>query len=374
MFNHKSYDARTISVLEIIAAYTANLYYHHFYSEAERLRVDNKVRSVTDGYTHAIKAYLTALTKPEYYRKSVIGIHNYYQRTTKFTNISMKDCLNDIVRQFVPDEYYHAMGVRQRETILHNVLLDSVKNFSNQLMCGTLLMNIIDNHNDPTTAPAVKQKMLDCLLFEREKVYRKFFSTLVDPKNNTADDMKVSAQMKREITKMVSINKKMVSRIESLEASMDDSRDIIKEKNELIGRLKVALRDTHDKYVALKKQTELQTSRPPISIADEHNNSQHETNQRGQINTNQTHTSDMMRALVGHQPTDHTQPPIAGQQQQHSPPMSQQQQQPPIADQQQQQSPPMSQQQPQHATITEQESQVQHIAPDSTSYFGGLID
>lgn len=364
MFDHKSYDARTISVLEIIAAYTANLYYHHFYSEAERLRVDNKVRSITDGYTHAIKAYLTALTKPEYYRKSVIGIHNYYQRTTKFTNISMKDCLNDIVRQFVPDEYFHAMGVRQRETILHNVLLDSVKNFSNQLMCGTLLMNIIDNHNDPTTAPAVKQKMLDCLLFEREKVYRKFFSTLVDPKNNTADDMKVSAQMKREITKMVSINKKMASRIESLEASMDDSRDIIKEKNELIGRLKVALRDTHDKYVTLKKQTELQTSRPPISIVGEHDHSQHETNRRGQINMNQTHTSDMMRALGGHQPTDQQQQPPS------QPP-------PPITDQQQQQTQSQQQQQTQSQQplpITDQESQVQHIAPDRTSYFGGLID
>jgi hypothetical protein len=259
MFSRKSYDKHTISVLEIIAAYIANLYYNHFYGEAQRLKVDKKVASVTDGYTHAVKAYITSLKKPEYYRRSITGIHSYYQTTTKFTSISMKECINDIVRQFAPDEYFSAMDNRQKEVILHNVLIDSVNNFSNEVLCGPLLMNIIDNHKDPSTAVSIKQKMVDCLLFEREKVYRRFFSSLVDPKKQkSGTDMKVSAQMKVELTKMVKLNGSLSKRVDALAEAVDDAKKIIKEKNKMIAQFKVALRSTHEKLLAAQ-------NRPPAA-------------------------------------------------------------------------------------------------------------
>lgn len=269
MFNRQSYDKHTISVLEIIAAYIANLYYHHFYGEAHRLRVDKKVNSVTGGYTHAVKAYITSLKKPEYYRRSIIGIHNYYQNTTKFTSISMKDCVDDIVQQFVPDEYFASMDTRQKEVILHNVLVDSVNNFSNEILCGSLLLSIIDNHKDPSTATSIKQKMIDCLLFEREKVYRQFFSTLVDPKKqNLARDMKVSSQMKEELTKLIKMNEKLSIKADKYADALENAKSVILEKNKLIMQFKKALRETHGKLIVLQ-------NRPPAADIVIPNSQQH---------------------------------------------------------------------------------------------------
>lgn len=261
MFNRKSYDRHTVSVFEIIAAYIANLYYHHFYGEAMRLKVDKAVSSVTDGYVHAVKAYLSALKKPEYYRSSIIGIHNYYQTTTKFTTISMKDCINDIVQQFIPSKFYDAMDEKQRETILHNVLMDSVRNFSNEVLCGGLLVNIIDNHSDNDTAQMVKQKMVDCLFFEREKVFRKFFKTMVDPdKKIKPDDMRVSAMMKTELHNLIKLHSELTAKYDKQTVLLEKYKSVLNGKNEHIQKLTYSIKKLSSELDLSKRQL------PPIII------------------------------------------------------------------------------------------------------------
>ena len=275
MFKQEKYDPRTISVFEILSSYVANLFYHHFYNEAEKMKVDQQIGSVTDGYPHVVRAYISSLNKPLYYKRSIIGIHQYYQNTTRFTNIPMKDCLNDIIRQFIPDEYFESMNTNQRETILHNVLIDAVSNFASELMSTSLLVRVIDNHRDPDTAVAIKQKIMDCLLFEREKVYRKFFTTLADPKNkNPQRDMKLSTQLKQELSKMLKINGKLSAKVDNYRDKLDDAKQIIADKNKVIASFKSALRETHSKLTMIQDDSKTQDitvplSRPHISVVPE---------------------------------------------------------------------------------------------------------
>lgn len=219
------------------------------------MKVDRKVGSVTDGYTHVVRSYLLSLRKPEFYKRSIMGIHYYYQNTTRFSTIPMKECIDDIIRQFIPDEYFQSLDTPQKETILHNVFLDSVKNFSSEVLCGSLLVNIIDNHRDADTAAAIKQKMLDCLLFEREKIYRKFFNKIADPSNkNPKADMKLSAQLTLELKKMTSRCKKMAGKVDQYREERDDAVKLVNEKNKLIKTFQKALRETHSKLIVLQRE------------------------------------------------------------------------------------------------------------------------
>ena len=87
MFKRENYSKRALSTFEIIASFIVDLYYNHFYLEAKRIRTEERVDSITDGYKHAIKAYLNSFQNPDSYRKTVVGIHKYYYTTTKFSTI-----------------------------------------------------------------------------------------------------------------------------------------------------------------------------------------------------------------------------------------------------------------------------------------------
>lgn len=266
MFNSRRYDKRTISVLEIIAAYVANLFFSHFYAEAERQKIDRKVQTVTDGYIHVVSVYLSSIKKAEHYKRSILGMHEYYQLTTRFNNISLSECVNDIVRQFVPDEFCASLDTQQKETILHNVFTNAVNNFANEVTAGevtssTLLMRIIDNRSDPDTKSVIKQKMMDCLLFERESMYRKFLNRIADPhKRKPGQEMKLSAHLKRDLTDMTRANMKLAKTVDDLRGKLDDAGQLIDEKNKLIRRFQVKLRETYTKLQALAQK------RDPIVI------------------------------------------------------------------------------------------------------------
>lgn len=200
MYKKESYSKRAISTIEIVSSYFVNIYYNCLYQEAKRLHIDSRVESVTNGYKHAIKAYINSFDNPDLYRKIVSGIHKYYHTTTRFTSISFSDCINEIVKHFIPEAFLDSTTNTQKDSILRVILLNSVKRFSSEVICSDMLTTIIDNHTDYGISRRMQDCMVQALMFEREKMFQKIFSTSTETQDGASFAM--VTRLKQELVKV----------------------------------------------------------------------------------------------------------------------------------------------------------------------------
>ena len=235
MFKRGNYSTRASSTFEIIASFIVDLYYNHFYQEAKRIRIEGRVESITDGYKHAIKAYLNSFEDPVSYRKTIVGIHRYYYTTTKFSTISFAECVNEIVKHFLPDEFFESTTNQQRDGILRRVLLNSVKQFSSDVLCSNLLDTLIDNHTDPGMVRRMQDKMVQALMFEREKMFQEMFNVSNKPAGN--GDFTLVMKMKNEMVKLVKDNHGLTCKYNKLKDKALELLDIVKVQKEKINTL-----------------------------------------------------------------------------------------------------------------------------------------
>jgi hypothetical protein len=243
MFKPKNYGRRALSTFEIIGSFIVDLYYNHFYDESKRLMTIGKVDSITDGYKHAVNLYIRSYNNPKAYSKTIAGVHRYYRTTTKFTTISFGDCIKEITSHFIPEEFQASLTNTQRDGVLRRVLLGAVTQFSKDVLQSNIIDTIIDNHSDKTIVRSMQDKMVESLMYEREKMFQKVFDVSHKPNGG---HMKVVQKMKAEVVKLLKANhglsaRSMLLKNQALEllniakdqkAQLDESRVLVKRLNE----------------------------------------------------------------------------------------------------------------------------------------------
>ena len=235
MFKRANYSKRSLSTFEIVGSFIVDLYYNHFYQEAKRIRIEGRVESVTDGYKHAIKAYLNSFENPESYRKTIVGIHKYYYTTTRFSTISFSECVNEIVKHFIPEDFFESTTNQQRDGILRMVLMNAVKQFSSDILCSNLLDSLIDNHSESGLVRRMQDKMVQALMFEREKMFQKIFTVSNKPKDG--GDFTIVMKMKTEMVKLVKENHALTGKYNKLKEKAVELLNILKEQKEKLEKL-----------------------------------------------------------------------------------------------------------------------------------------
>lgn len=228
MFKRDNYSKRALSTFEIIGSFIVDLYYNHFYQEAKKIRIDGRVESITDGYKHAVKAYLSSFDRPDSYKKTIIGIHKYYYTTTKFSTISFSECVNEIVKHFIPDDFFESTTNQQRDGILRMVLINSVKRFSGEVLCSNIIDSLIDNHSDTTIVRNMQNKMVEALMFEREKMFQNIFRASNQSSGQPDKDFIIMNKMKDQIVKLVKSNQMLTSKYDSLKNKTAELLELVK--------------------------------------------------------------------------------------------------------------------------------------------------
>jgi prophage maintenance system killer protein len=197
ILDRHNYNKKTIDNFEILAAYFIDIYYNHLYIEAKKLRTDSAVSSVTEGYKHALKAYLKGVDNPKYFKKTLMGIHGYYT-ACGYTSMTFRECTETITKEFIPKDYYESVISSQKTAILKMVISESNKKMIFKIASEYLSM-IIDNHLDETNLRILQDEYIDILILARENVYHRFISSETNTSNNTKGNDILQAKMQREI-------------------------------------------------------------------------------------------------------------------------------------------------------------------------------
>jgi outer membrane biosynthesis protein TonB len=230
MFDRSNYLPRTISVYQIVGAYLVDIYYNHLYVEAQKYKSKGDVPTITEGYRHATFAFLSGLDhhakasyKAQHYKQLLIGINEYFKTWTSFNTLTVSDCIEKIVREFVPDDYFKSLDKDQKTDVLRMVLTGALREFT-KVVVEEFLHPIIDNHDDEANIEALKERVIDIFIAERERMFHKFLASHF-PASDEVVDKKFAERMREEINKLNTEKSELLQVVNKQQEELDVRKD-----------------------------------------------------------------------------------------------------------------------------------------------------
>lgn len=214
--NKHSYSPTTISTYQVISAYFVDIYYNHLYTEAIKFKNSAKVKSITDGYRHAVFAFLSAIDSksstynPKHYKHILISINNYFTTYTSFSTLTLSDCIDKITKEFIPVDYHNTLSKDHKRHLLRQTIVNVIRAFT-KIVVTQFLTPIIDNHSDVSNIDAMKDSMVNLLLLERESLYNKFVNVQI---GNESVDKSIALKMQSYIKKLLGERKVMLKHMQ----------------------------------------------------------------------------------------------------------------------------------------------------------------
>jgi hypothetical protein len=276
ILDRHQYDPKMITNIEVMAAYFVDLFYNHLYFEGKKLKINGSVPSVTEGYKHALNAFIKSLGNAKLYKKAVIGIHQYFMNYTSFTTISFAKCVDRLAANFVPLDYYSSLNNTQKMSVLRLVINQAIKEFTKKIV-NDHLNKIIDHHTESDNVRLLQDELIDCFLLEREGVYQRFVSSQTNTSSNETVNRLVAEKMQKEIKNLI---------LEKIQLSKQNSalKQIIIKNNtegtnlaETVGNLEATISELRGELMVLKQRTE--RSNQPQQRTERSNQPQQRTEQ-----------------------------------------------------------------------------------------------
>lgn len=201
LFDRKKYAPKTIETFEIMSAYYVDIFYNYLYTEAKTLKANGNVASVTEGYKHALNAFIKSLDNPKLYKKSITGMHTYFINIG-FSSISFSTCIDRITKEFIPDDYFQALSTTKKMGILRSVLDHSIKMFIRKVV-DDHMSKIIDYHSEKDNARILQDDLIDCFILERENMFQRFITDKTKTTQHDTVNRLVAEKMQVEIKKLI---------------------------------------------------------------------------------------------------------------------------------------------------------------------------
>lgn len=167
------YGRETIITMEIMSNYFVDIFYNELYAAAKQRKAVGESPTVTDGYKHALQAWLQSLDNPIIYKKIRQGLYTCYVQYASFL-ASWDKCIDRMVTEFVPEGYIESMNSSHKINVLNRVVKSSNREMILRI-AKTHLPIIIDNHT-ADNAQVLKKEMVNLLLMERDKMFRQFIT------------------------------------------------------------------------------------------------------------------------------------------------------------------------------------------------------
>jgi hypothetical protein len=170
-------NRRTIYVVDVVSSWAVNNFYNYLYFRATALHTSNdKIESITDAYMVVMRQYLDSFNNSNGYRINLKTLHEYYIDHTKYVSNTFTEWINEILSQFVPEEYFGIMSTTQQDQTLRGILVGVVRKFGSELVCSNIIDSMIADHKNKYIVPRMKDIMKQLLLVKRQELYRAIYN------------------------------------------------------------------------------------------------------------------------------------------------------------------------------------------------------
>jgi hypothetical protein len=247
IFDKRNYSHKTIETYEIMSAYYVDIFYNHLYSEAKKLKANGNVVSITEGYKHALNAFLKSLNNPKLYKKSIVGMHHYFMNIG-FASISFSKCIDRITTEFIPTDFFQSLTTTKKMGVIRLVLNQSIKNFIRKIV-DEHIGKIIDFHSEVDNVRILQDDLINCFMLEREGMYQRFIGDRTKTNKDETVNRLISEKMQVEIKRLVKEKYEQQKKIITMK------KIFMRKKNEEV-KTNEFIADLQNQLNSLKKQND----------------------------------------------------------------------------------------------------------------------
>jgi len=257
------YGNNTITRFDIVGSFFVNLFYNELFKKSNSLKQQTLDKSATDIYKELLVAYSDFTTREEFFKQSVKGIHAYVISNTNQIDMTHKECIDFIVKEFVPDKIFISLRDVQKSKIFHDTMSSVVKKFIAKLISKyiKIIMDYRDLPSDSSFGKSSKSELdystilqnefLDIICQEKDKVYSKFITTnskdtisLELHRNKIKSIMSIMSSKNDEIENQKNIIKKTADVIKKLRSKIEEKNILVKQLENKINSLESKLKAT----------------------------------------------------------------------------------------------------------------------------------
>lgn len=268
---YSKYEKSTITKFDIIGSYFVGIYYNELYLKAEQLRNEGKYNSLTQAYQQVLYNYIQFTQHKDFFRKTILGIHNYFISTTKYVSMTYKECIDFVVSEFIPNHLFENIKEVQKYNILNNILINCLKIFTERIL-HTQISPIIDNHYEQANINILQNIYLEIILLEKDKMYAKFINP---EKRNNSIPSELYNTIQQQLKKLTENNMQLVKKNELLTKELEHIKktaDIEINKLKQMGiQVIEENKKLQNKLENLQKNNLNEYERPQIRIAPSEN-------------------------------------------------------------------------------------------------------
>jgi hypothetical protein len=223
------YGNNTITRFDIVGSFFVNLFYNEFYKKSNSLKQQTLDKSTTDIYKELLVAYSDFTSREEFFKQAIKGIHAYVISNTNQIDMTHKECIDFIVKEFVPERIFVSLRDIQKSKLFHDTISNVVKQFISKIL-SKYIKAIVDYRSAQETSIILQNEFLDIICIEKDKVYGKFLA----PKSN--NNIPVEAY-KEKLKKFIDIVSKKDAEIEKQNKLIISMKNIHEKSSEIIKRL-----------------------------------------------------------------------------------------------------------------------------------------
>lgn len=237
------YGNNTITRFDIVGSFFVNLFYNEFYKKSNNIKQQRLDKSTTDIYVELLSSYSDFTDREEFFKQAVNGIHAYVISNTNQIDMTHKECIDFIVKEFIPDNIFNNLRENQKAKIFHDSIKTTVKIFISKIVSRYIKL-VIDNRHSPESSTILQNEFLDIICIEKDKIYGKFIA----PKSSNNIPVEIH---KKKLTDLLNILNQKDKELHKKESLIQGLKKVNEKSSEIIKQLQKQLQK-------LSKEVEIQ--------------------------------------------------------------------------------------------------------------------
>lgn len=271
------YGNNTITRFDIVGSFFVNLFYNEFFKKANSIKQQSLDKSTTEIFKELIVAYSEFTHREEFFKQAVKGIHAYIISNTNQIDMTHKECIDFIVKEFIPQNIFESLRENQKAKIFHDAIANVVRQFISTIVSKYIKM-VIDYRTSPESSTVLQNEFLDIICLEKDKVYGRFIS----PKSANMIPAEVYKKKMNAVVEVINMKEKELKKkdkiIEVLKKVNDKSAFIIKSLQEKITYMSKENKSNSPVARSIIKQAINNNCVGTNSVSDDSDNNRQRTN------------------------------------------------------------------------------------------------
>jgi hypothetical protein len=274
-------------VFEIFSGYFVNILYNNLYVRAK----DDAARhdkSITDAYRRIVCHYAQGIkSDSSNYSYVVKQLHEYYRDATQNHLLMFQEFENNILSQFIPEEYFDDLNNKEKDKLLSNIINEIVRRVCNMVIAKHVRYVIDERGNDHVRI--MQDELIDNLLFLRDEYFTKFankvngedeakkdtgsvpFDVAMKIKQSLSEQLRRRCEAERDRDRAIAILKQAEGKLRSLTDELEAARNEASKCAAELTRVRLELKELREQQHNSAAPPVRQPSPPPPVATSQYN-------------------------------------------------------------------------------------------------------